>query len=361
MKTKACILLQLGPVSHSHDWPDYLQYGFTEEDVPELLAIVTDERLNTMPAEDEAVWAPLHAWRALGQLKNPQAVQPLINAFDGLHEDDWAMGEIPRVMAMIGEPAIKPLVVYINESEHDEFARVMAMSALAEVAKQHPEYREQVVNIFRDYMKTPSMEDGSFNGLLVCELLDLDAVELIDDIRQLYNRGCVDISYAGDMEDVEFELGVHSERETPAPDYSKPHIPLPTQSESVGDYFQVVDHYFEKYGHDDSILDVSELDGFFTALACSPDVIMPSQWMALIWGSEFQSPDWESMEEATQFKKVFIKLLYQGFNFLLFASNFSVAHAFQRIKAFICCEESNRVEAFFQHLHVAGIHVSPET
>ncbi|MEE9494626.1 MAG: UPF0149 family protein [Gammaproteobacteria bacterium] len=308
MNTKTSILLQLGSVENRQDWPDYIQYGFTAKDVPELLTIVTDELLNNLPADDDAVWASLHAWRTLGQLRSPQAIQPLINSFDSIYEDDWALDEIPRVMGMLGEPAIKPLAIYMNESGHDEFARVMAADGLAEVAKQHTQHRDQVVIIFQKYIKSPSIVDGTFNGLLVCQLLDLNAVELIDDIRQLYNKGCVDISCAGDIEEVEILLGLRSKRETPKPDYNKLHSLLPPQPESMNDYFQLIEHYFQQYGHDESILDVSELDGYFSALACSPDIIIPSKWVPFLWGGEFQSPEWQSIEEATQFTEAIMAL-----------------------------------------------------
>ena len=34
-----------------------------------------------------------------------------------------------------------------------------------------------------------------------------------------------------------------------------------------------------KHGNDDSILDACELDGFFTALISSPEILPPSRWL----------------------------------------------------------------------------------
>lgn len=48
-------------------------------------------------------------------------------------------------------------------------------------------------------------------------------------------------------------------------------------------------------GGDEGILDVSELDGFLTALVSSPDVIVPSRWLPAMWGVE--EPIWQSAEE----------------------------------------------------------------
>jgi hypothetical protein len=37
------VLLKLGSADPKGNWPDYLKYGFTEADLPALLAVVADE------------------------------------------------------------------------------------------------------------------------------------------------------------------------------------------------------------------------------------------------------------------------------------------------------------------------------
>ena len=46
---------------------------------------------------------------------------------------------------------------------------------------------------------------------------------------------------------------------------------------------------------DEGILDISELDGFFTAIVSGPVMIPPSQWLPAVWG-EYE-PVWESEKE----------------------------------------------------------------
>jgi hypothetical protein len=149
-------------------------------------------------------------------------------------------------------------------------------------------------------MSTPDESAVTLNGLLIGRLLDLKAIEAIDDIRQLFARDCVDITCAGDLEEVEIELGLRQTRITPRPDYAKLYgvklsdIPEKTDDDDI---LQLLNYYLLRYGHDDAILDVSELDGFFAALACAPDTILPSRWMPAIWGGEDQSPAWPNEEE----------------------------------------------------------------
>lgn len=62
-----------------------------------------------------------------------------------------------------------------------------------------------------------------------------------------------------------------------------------------------ISYYLEKYGNDNAMVDVSELDGLFTALGCCADLIKPSDWQIAIWGSQDDSPQWQSTEEAEHF------------------------------------------------------------
>ena len=57
---------------------------------------------------------------------------------------------------------------------------------------------------------------------------------------------------------------------------------------------RIDDEVYEE-NKDEGILDVSELDGFFTAIVSGPVVIPPSQWLPIIWG-EFE-PEWESEKD----------------------------------------------------------------
>jgi hypothetical protein len=183
---------------------------------------------------------------------------------------------------------------------HKEFARTMDIDGLTEIAKRLPACRERVVRCYQAYMRNPDETAHVLNGLLIADLLDLNATEVIDDIRQLFAKKCVDITCAGDLEEVEIELGFRTERTTPKPDYAKLHgidSPDILEKPDGDDALELLNYYLRRYGHDDAILDVSEMDGFFAALACAPDTILPSRWLPAIWGGEDQSPVWPDENE----------------------------------------------------------------
>jgi len=300
-------LLELGEPDRSGSWPDYLQYGFDETDVPDLLNLILDESPDQDDNNSSEVWAPLHAWRTLGQLGSSAAITTLITLFNRLHDDDWALDELPKVMGMLGKPAIAPLVDFFHDTRQQEFARILAMDGLAEITKRQPDRRSQIIQAYQDYMQKPDELVFTLNGLLIAHLLDLNAKEAIADIRQFFAQDCVDITCAGDLEEVEIELGFRHERATPKPDYSQLYgldpLPAPEITEQDNDV-DTINFYLMRYGHDDSILDVSELDGFFAALACAPDTVLPSRWMPAIWGGEDKTPAWQDKEEFDAFTRV---------------------------------------------------------
>ena len=55
---------------------------------------------------------------------------------------------------------------------------------------------------------------------------------------------------------------------------------------------------------DEGVLDISELDGLFTAIVSGPMSIPPSKWLPLVWG-DFE-PMWDSEKE---FKAIFVLMM----------------------------------------------------
>lgn len=201
------------------EWEDYLHLGFTDADIPNLLMLVSDFYLLEAPQDGAERWVPLYAWRILGQLKSVEAIDSLIEVAFDYPEDDTVISEIPVVLGMIGKPAMASVARMLSDKDEEEEEKITAANALAEIAQQHPELREEVISYFRQYLQAPNPDYHGHNGLLVDHLISIKAVELIDDIRSLYEKGYADISIAGDIEDVEIELGVREKRSTPRPLY----------------------------------------------------------------------------------------------------------------------------------------------
>ncbi|TFY93130.1 YecA family protein [Pseudomonas nabeulensis] len=71
--------------------------------------------------------------------------------------------------------------------------------------------------------------------------------------------------------------------------------------------FEVIEDTLLKYGDDHSVLNVAELDGYFTALVSSPVQVDVAEWFPAIWGG--QNPEWENMDEAQTFLELCVRYI----------------------------------------------------
>ena len=233
-------LLTLGEKpARQREWPDYLELGLTREHVPELLRMVADEEFINAQTETPAVYAPIHAWRALGQLQAEEAVEPLLELLPLIDDDwDWVMEELPDVYAMIGPAALPTLAKFLADPANGLWPRVTASTSIEKIGNAHPQVREQCISLLTEALARCEEQDPTLNGFIVSDLLDLKAVEAVDAIREAFRKGTVDQSIQGDFQDVEIELGLR-ERRTGAPRYYSPlealqrgsAAPSPTETE----------------------------------------------------------------------------------------------------------------------------------
>lgn len=216
-------LLTVGEPDGSSPWPLYPRlYRLTLEDVPELVRMVLDEGLNWADSDSLEVWAPVHAWRALGQLQAETAIPGLMAAIKLIDENEepgWAQDELPQVLAMIGAAAIPHLQTYLADTHNGQWSRLTAADALVAIARKNPNTRPNCLNALTQQLALHQSQDRTFNAFLISSLLDLDAVEVAEVLKAAFTAGSVDVSIAGDWEEVQIELGLRHHRSTPRPQY----------------------------------------------------------------------------------------------------------------------------------------------
>lgn len=220
---------------HIHEpWPDYLELGFTGEHVPDLIRMTADDSLNGASRESLEVWAPLHAWRTLGQLQAVEAARPLLRLFEKQEYDSWLPTELPKTFSLIGPEVIPILAEFMADEGIDEGARISVPTCLEQIAREHPGCRDECIDILCQQLRSYAINGSGLNAFLVTSLTDLKAVETIEVIREAFLAECVDLFVLGDVEDVEIELGLREFRETP-PSLSNPFADLlQTQGRSNG-------------------------------------------------------------------------------------------------------------------------------
>ncbi len=189
-------LLHIGDPGNTDHWLDYREYGISSREIPELIKMATDLDSFMSDSEDDEVWAPVHAWRALGQLQAVEAINPLINLFHILEDNDWIFEDMPEVFSLIGPVALPALAVYLQYPYRPLMARTVAANCITEIGRKRPEVKKECVRYLMDGLKRHAENDPELNGYLILDLLDLKAREALPLINEVYRTGDADETMA---------------------------------------------------------------------------------------------------------------------------------------------------------------------
>lgn len=211
----------------SQNWPNYLELGLGPEHIPDLLRMLADNELFDPEllkegAEKPEGWAPHHAMRALGQLRDVSAVEPLLNQSERLIDYDeglgeWGMEELPEVYGLIGPAAIPALTAYIADKSHGVDSRTNAATGLEKIAEMHPEAREEIVAALTRQLESAQENNPRLNAFIIDNLINLKAVDAAPVIERAFATDSVDMDIVGDWDDVQAALGLKPRQELPSP------------------------------------------------------------------------------------------------------------------------------------------------
>jgi len=196
---------------------NYSSLGFCVTHVDELIRMATDPELLNADEGNISFWGAVHAWRALGELKITRAIVPMLDLREQYSFDLLFDEEFPAVIALMGKSAIPELKRYLFDENREEVERSNALPCLEEIGGA---YRQECLSIITELLQETRQDCKILAGLAICVLVELEATETIETIRDVFARDCVDIGIPGDIEDVEIALGLRSKRDTPAPNYN---------------------------------------------------------------------------------------------------------------------------------------------
>jgi hypothetical protein len=219
------------PAFSLNEWVDYpAEHGLGTEHVPDLVRMATDQALHDADADSPEVWAPVHAWRALGQLRAEAAIEPVLGLLEEASADnDWAFTDLPTVLARIGRPAIPALRRFLTEPKADTAPHHAAAEALRNMADLDPSLRDEAVATLSERLEAHAENDSELNAFLVSFLTDLGAVEAAPIMERAFAADDVDEFVSGDWEDIQVELGLLEKRLTPPPSYRPDPLPAAPQ------------------------------------------------------------------------------------------------------------------------------------
>jgi hypothetical protein len=220
----------------TESWLDYSTLGITSNDIPDLIHMATDDELYEQDGEAAASWAPVHAWRALGQLRAEAAVSPLLQQalkyqdHDGWQ--DWMFSEFPTVFGMIGTPGISALATWIHDRTKSGWDRIIAVDGLETIAEMRPELSLQCVEIFLEELTHFEENDPEMNAFVIGGLVKLQVMEAVPLMEQAFAADKVDEMFNGDWDEVQVSLGLKSRDQVPRRRYElqpplvEPALPL---------------------------------------------------------------------------------------------------------------------------------------
>ncbi len=209
-------LLSLGELRRDEK-QDYAALGLSLNDVPALIRMATDYQLHGGPPDSPVVYSPIHAWRALAQLRAEEAIAPLVELFRRADDDldEWVTEDLPRALAQFGAGALAPLTDYLGDPARGDWSRVAAAKAISFIGAAYPETRAECVLRLSHRLAYYAEQSETFNAFLISPLLDLRAVEAMPLIERAFASERVDETVLGDVEDVQIELGLKTLREHP--------------------------------------------------------------------------------------------------------------------------------------------------
>jgi hypothetical protein len=209
----------------SKDWPNYVQdLGLTANHVPVLIQMVQDEQLwklfmGNFDREDEfidagidpeaALWAPIHAWRSLGQLQAIEAIDPLVQILQQ-HDLDWCWEELPQVFGLMGAGALDPLEELLS-TKIDYNNKITLVEGMGRIAKTFPELRDRTVEALTRQLSQFKTHHRSVNGSIIAQLLDFKATEAVPEMEAAYGAKKVDEMFVGSWARVQIDLGLKQE------------------------------------------------------------------------------------------------------------------------------------------------------
>lgn len=173
---------------------------------------------NTADTENGAIFHCMLLFMALGV---PAGIEPILEIMRQSEEFvDTRIGDvlstlfIHRALYACGKDNVGDLEAYLYEPGLLRFFRHEAVEALAMIVYNEPSRRGEILEVFRRLLNMMAENlparrccDGSYAALVVKSLMNINAVELLPEIKSVYDTGCVNPMIVGDYIHVKQHIG----------------------------------------------------------------------------------------------------------------------------------------------------------
>jgi hypothetical protein len=182
-------IFHLGLTKLGEEWIDYQSIlGLNTTHVDELIKIIENADLESVTDQTAEGCAPMHAWRALGQLNAIKSIETL---FKGLIHNNQAFTfsiELPLVIGMMDESAIVPITRYLKKDTNERFDyQVCALEGLLIMAEKNENNTQRIGKIFVETLENFFLSSHRFNGYLIKALIKLNYTSAVKIITEVHN------------------------------------------------------------------------------------------------------------------------------------------------------------------------------
>ena len=191
-------------------------------DLEQIILFHTGETCDGIP---EDLWeadngSPItHALFLLGEIGDEGSLDVVLETLRQSSEySDFHFGDLMTeiytpTLYKLGKDRLDKLMEFAKEKGLDTFNHVKIFPPVACIAYLHPERRNEVIEWFREILrfateKLPETQyfDSELAGMMLSDLIDLKAEELLPEIKAMFDTGLVSLACCGDYEKVEKDI-----------------------------------------------------------------------------------------------------------------------------------------------------------
>lgn len=298
------------PIFSNREWPQYEDLGFGEDELEDLLDLASGFYLEIEQSDRDSAIS-IHAWRALAAMGRVEILPDFLSLSIGCDDiaDEWFADEFPTLLGKLGMGALPELLAAVESTPEYPCLAEGLIEGLPLMACDTDGRRQAIETL------VGLLGQDDFNrhlrAMVVASLVELKAVEKIEEIRVQFEANGIDISEVGDLEEVELALGLRSERTTSRPDLEKEEARLAQRERNKlagefpveGTLEEKLQYFLFRYGSEQSISRVDELDGYLLSLTLSGVKLSVEEVSAFVWDTvegTSQSAVMESEDEKTE-------------------------------------------------------------
>lgn len=322
--------------------------GFPDRNFAEVFSDAKDEDLKLLALgkvpddwdEEEVSNAAVHAYRLLATRGNPEDFRfflTMLLVWEGLFVAECFGEELEWIMEQMGEPVIPEILAIIGDQSFGPLERAMVVEAAECFLKRAMAEEIIMAALVKELRKFKPVR--LVNAVLINAIAQYGNGEYHDLIVAAFERNVVDVSFGGDLEAVEVEMGVRAERVTPAPNFLEleQHLAKEARRDALGEYpengdlFEQADYLVQLHQTESSVRSASMLDGVYATVVSAPKMIRSGEIFQLIWDVQEAAPaglpNFESEQEAHQVVSVMMNF-YNEINIALMEGNYIPAIQF---------------------------------